>query len=141
MAEETEKKYAAPVRRSFAKGTTIFKEGDQADAAYILESGTVQIFKSVGGRRITLGNIGPWGIFGELGIVDEFPRMATAYAADDTVCMVITKESVEQMQHDAPPGLMVLIRSMAQTIRTAGENLAEARFLLMEKEKAEQQNS
>ncbi len=121
-----------PQRKTFAKGATIFKEGDKADAAYILESGSVEIFKMVGGRRIELGTVRSWGIFGELGLIDDRPRMAAAYAAQESVCMVVSKEAVAGLLDGAPEGLHVLIASLVQIIRTAGEELAEARFQLLE---------
>src|ERR1700761_2002637 len=73
-----------PERRTFSRGTTIFKQGERADAAYILESGTVQIFKMVAGKRIVLGNVQKWGLFGEMGLIDDSPRMASAYVTEDT---------------------------------------------------------
>ncbi|PKU21640.1 cyclic nucleotide-binding domain-containing protein [Telmatospirillum siberiense] len=124
-----------PERRSFQANTTIFKEGDQADCAYIVEAGEVQIFKMVSGRRILLGDILPWGIFGELGLIDSSPRMATAVSRKDTVCMVISKASIGQMMDGAPQGLNTLIHSLVQVIRTAGQDLAEARYQLTERER------
>ncbi len=125
----------APERRAFPKGTTIFKEGERADAGYIVETGSVQIFKMIGGRRVLLGTIGPWGMFGELGLIDDSPRMAAAYTTEDTVCMVISKEAVALMLDAAPAGLGLLVQSMAETIRKAGEDLADSRFQLLEKAK------
>lgn len=132
MAGENERKPTAPERRSFPKGSSIFKQGDAADAAYIVESGIISIFKTLSGKRIPLGSVGPRGIFGELALLDPSPRMASAVATEDTVCAVITKDSMEQMLESAPPGLLVLMRSMAQIIRTTGEDLADARFQLLE---------
>jgi CRP/FNR family transcriptional regulator, cyclic AMP receptor protein len=132
MFSNSSKKTPGPERRTFAKGATIFKEGDRADAAYIVESGAIDIFKIVGGRRVSLGTIRPWGLFGELGLLDDSPRMAAARAAEETTCMVVSRQSIEQMLEGAPEGLRVLFGSLAQTIRTAGEELASARFQLME---------
>jgi CRP-like cAMP-binding protein len=129
------RKAFAPERRAFSANVTIFKEGDQADCAYIVESGEVRIFKTINGRRVLLGDIQPWGIFGELGLIDDSPRMAAAITRQDTVCMVISKASIAQMMDGAPQGLNTLIQSLAQVIRTAGQNLAEARYQLMEREK------
>ncbi len=124
-----------PERRAFAANTTIFKEGDQADCAYIIEAGEVQIVKTVNGRRVLLADVHPWGMFGELGLIDASPRMATAIAQQDTTCMVISKNSVAQMMDGAPQGLNTLIHSLVQIVRTAGEDLAEARYQLLEREK------
>lgn len=124
-----------PERRTFPANVTIFKEGDEADCAYIVEAGEVQILKMISGRRVLLGDIHPWGMFGELGLIDASPRMATAITREDTVCMVISKIAIAQMMDGAPQGLNTLIHSMVQIIRTAGQDLAEARYQLMEQEK------
>jgi CRP-like cAMP-binding protein len=135
--QDDSRKAALPERRSFAANTTIFKEGDVADCAYVVESGEVQIFKIVNGRRVALGTVKPWGMFGELGLIDASPRMAAAIAREDTVCMIIQKASVAQMMDGAPQGLNTLIQSLAQIIRVSGEELAEARYQLLEKENAD----
>ena len=46
--------------------------------------------------------------------------------------MVVTKKAVGQMMDGAPQGLNTLIHSLVQIIRTAGQDLAEARYQLME---------
>jgi CRP-like cAMP-binding protein len=126
-----------PERRKFVRGTTIFKEGDRADCAYILESGRIEIFKMIAGRRVILGNVEQWGIFGELGLIDDTPRMAGAYVSEAAVCMVVSKDSIGRLLDDAPQGLQALIHSMMHIIRTAGANLAEARFQILERERVD----
>ena len=126
------RKMIGPERRTFLKGTTIFKEGEKADAAYIVESGQVEVFKMIAGRHIPLGIIREWGMFGELGLVDDSPRMAGAHTLEDTVCLVVSQRSVAQMLDAAPPGLTTVIESMAQTLRSAGEDLAQARYQLIQ---------
>ncbi len=136
MSDETGKrKNSAPERRSFSGNSVIFKEGDLADCAYIVESGEVQIFKTINGRRVTLGNLAAWAMFGELGLIDASPRMATAVARQDTVCMVVSKESVAQMMDGAPAGLNTVIHALVQVVRTVGQDLADARYRLLELEK------
>jgi CRP-like cAMP-binding protein len=127
---------AAPERRVFLAGTTIFKEGDPADVAYILEVGTVQIFKMVNGRRVRLADVANWGLFGELGILDDSPRMAAAYVTEDATCIVISKEVITRMLDGVPEGMFTLIQSLVKTIRTTGNDLAQARYDLLEREKS-----
>ena len=126
-----------PERRLFLRGATIFKEGEPADAAYILESGGVQIFKMVNGRRVMLGNVRPWGLFGELGLIDDSPRMAAAYVTEDAACMVVSRDVFSRMLESVPEGLVMLIQSLARTIRTTGDDLADARYRIMELERPE----
>ena len=128
----TESKSAIPERRVFPKGTVIFREGDAGNQAYMLQEGTVRIFKTTSGRKITIGRIWPFQVFGELSMIDDSPRMAGAIADDDCTCLVLTKEAVRTMMDQAPPGLNTLILSLLATIRVMGSDLADAKAALLE---------
>ncbi|RAU21226.1 protein kinase [Paramagnetospirillum kuznetsovii] len=65
-------------------GTVLFRQGDEGDAAYILEKGKVVIFQQVEGQRVELDSIKPGEIFGEMAVIDRSIRMATAVAALDS---------------------------------------------------------
>lgn len=123
---------SASIQRTFPKGTVIFKEGDVGHEAYMLQQGTVRIFKTVAGRKITIGRIWPFQVFGELALFDDGTRMAAAVADDDAVCLVLTKEAVRSMMDQAPPGLNTLLQSLLATIREMGDDLADARAQLAE---------
>ena len=125
-----------PERVTIARGTTIFKQGEAANAAYILESGTVQIFKMVNGKRIVLGHVQNWGLFGEMGLIDDSPRMASAYVTEDATCTVLSKESFSRMMDSAPDGMLLVIESLTRTLRASGDNLAEARYRISELERS-----
>ena len=125
-----------PERKTFPRGTTIFKQGEKADAAYILEAGTVQIFKMVAGKRIVLGNVQKWGLFGEMGLIDDSPRMASAFVTEDTTCTVLSKEAFSRMMDSAPDGMLLVIESLTRTLRTSGDDLADARYRLSELERS-----
>jgi CRP-like cAMP-binding protein len=125
-----------PERVTLPRGTTIFKQGDKADAAYILESGEVQIFKMVNGRRIVLGHVQKWGLFGEMGLIDDSPRMASAYVTEDATCTVLSQESFSRMMDSAPDGMLLVIESLTRTLRASGDNLAEARYRISELERS-----
>ena len=125
-----------PERVTFPRGTTIFKQGEQANAAYILESGTVQIFKMITGKRIVIGHVQKWGLFGEMGLIDDSPRMASAYVTEDATCSVLSKESFSRMMDSAPDGMLLVIESLTRTLRASGDDLAEARYRLSELERS-----
>jgi CRP-like cAMP-binding protein len=125
-----------PERVTFPRGTTIFKQGDKADAAYILESGDIQILKMVNGRRIVLGHVQEWGLFGEMGLIDDSPRMASAYVTEDCTCTILSQESFSRMLDSAPEGMLMVIESLTRTLRASGDNLAEARYQLSELERS-----
>lgn len=122
----------APERRTFAKGTVIFREGDKGTEAYLVQQGSVRIFKTVSGKRITIGHCKPFQVFGELALIDDAPRMAAAEAAEDTVALVLNKSAIRHMLDDAPPGLTNLLQSLIATMRVMGDDLASARAQVIE---------
>ena len=62
----------------FAAGDEIFAEGDPAEDAFVIDSGEVDIVKEVDGEPVVLARLGAGEIFGEMGLVDDKPRSATA---------------------------------------------------------------
>lgn len=121
-----------PERRTFAKGTVIFREGDRGTEAYLVQKGAVRIFKTVHGKRVTLGQCKPFQVFGELALLDDGPRMAAAEASEDTTVLVLSKSRVRDMLDSAAPGLTTLIQSLIGTMRTMGDDLASARAQVTE---------
>lgn len=123
---------APPARKTFAKGSVIFREGDSGTEAYLVQQGAVRIFKTISGRRVTLGTVLPGGVFGELALIDNGARMAGASASDDTICLVLSQASMLHMLDSAPEGLTNLLKSLIGTMRTMGDELAHARAELAE---------
>lgn len=121
-----------PERRTFAKGTVIFREGQRGDEAYLVQKGAVRIFKTVNGKRIILGQCKPFQVFGELALLDDGPRMAAAEASEDTTVLVLSKARIRDMMDTAAPGLTTLIQSLIGTMRSMGDELAAARAQIIE---------
>jgi CRP-like cAMP-binding protein len=68
-------------RLVFEPGQVLFREGDRADAAYLVIEGTVEIsIRTRHGSRV-LGTLGRSDMLGETAIFGELPRTATATAA------------------------------------------------------------
>ncbi|OJX79506.1 cyclic nucleotide-binding domain-containing protein [Magnetospirillum sp. 64-120] len=121
-----------PERKTFAKGTIIFKEGDSGREAYLLQKGKVRIIKNVSGRRITIGNVAPGQVFGEMALLDNGVRMGTAFAEEDVTCLTMPKANIDHMMNEANPGLATLVHSLLASVRSMGDELAQARAELEE---------
>jgi len=119
-------------RREFPRGSLIFREGDSGDTAYLVHRGTVRIFKTVAGRRVTLGLVRPFQVFGELALIDDSPRMAGALADEDVTCLLLPRATIQAMLDQAPEGLRTLLLSMMATMRMMGDELATARATLID---------
>jgi len=80
-------------QRVFKPGDTIFIEGDVGDEAFMIVSGEVEISIMSGERAIILASLGRGQIIGEMALVDNQPRMASAKAVAETVLTVIPQEA------------------------------------------------
>lgn len=109
-------------RRTFYKGDVIFNQGDLGSQAFVLQTGRVRIAKSVGGgQRGTLGFVEAGGIFGEMALIDQSPRMASAIAEEACVCIVITEESLRSKLAKTDPALRMLILMLIRLLRQAAD--------------------
>ena len=78
--------------QTFAAGTTIIAEGEEADEAYIITEGRCLVSKDVGGFKNEVRELGPGEVFGEMAIFSAQPRTATVEAIEDVTVMVVKRE-------------------------------------------------
>ncbi len=105
-------------RKTYRDGATIFREGDPGNRAYILQRGTVDIFKRVKGENVRIGGIGEGGIFGEMALIDKQPRMASAIATDHCVCILISEVQLQKKLDTLDPLLAAVLRILVENIRS-----------------------
>lgn len=75
--------------QTIAPGTAIIREGETADAFYILDAGEVTITSTKEGAEQLLGVVTPGGYFGELGLLTGQPRAATVTASGPADAVVL----------------------------------------------------
>jgi CRP/FNR family cyclic AMP-dependent transcriptional regulator len=79
-------------RLTLQSGDFVFKEGDKGNKAYVVQDGSIEIVVKNGeGEDVVLGMVDKGGIFGEMALIDDQPRMATARAAAGTTLIVINR--------------------------------------------------
>jgi CRP/FNR family cyclic AMP-dependent transcriptional regulator len=111
---------ASATVKKFPKHTTVFREGDEGDALFIIKQGLVKISKgSQDGRIKTLAILKPGDIFGEMSVLTNERRTATAETLLETRCMHLDKVSFITL-HKKNPGIGL------QIIRTLIERLTQA---------------
>ena len=104
-------------RRSFKDGETVFREGELGSTAFLIQSGDVEISRVNDGKDEVLAIIGTGGIFGEMALIDEKPRMATAKVKGGATIMTITKMMYESKLKNSDPFIRGLLRILVQTVR------------------------
>ena len=103
--------------RDVAAGDLIFSEGDMADSAYLIETGAVEISLGRDGIRQVLALLGPGEVFGEMGIIDNLPRSATATAAEACRLVVVSAEQIQQVVARSDPFFAELMRKLVGRLR------------------------
>ena len=81
-----------------ARGSFIFHEGDRGDKLYVIIEGKVRISRTVPGMgEEALAILGPGEAFGEMSLIDEFPRSADAIAHESAVVLEISREALDDL--------------------------------------------
>jgi CRP/FNR family transcriptional regulator, cyclic AMP receptor protein len=122
---------SAPVMR-VAAGDFFCREGDLADGMYVLESGRVTISKSWQGRQLLLRRLGQGDCFGEMALLDLFPRSASVRADEDCSAIRITSDNLLRLfEHDAEQFALIQMnmgREISRRLRATDELLFRARM-------------
>ena len=112
----------ADIEKTFIqKGDLIFREGDPGDAAYIVETGIVGIYKTVEGERVELATMKEGELFGEMAIIDGSNRMANAVAMEDSVIISLPRAGLEAMLAKQEPLVKTLIQILVDNLRSVHE--------------------
>ncbi|WP_142849689.1 cyclic nucleotide-binding domain-containing protein [Telmatospirillum sp. J64-1] len=104
-------------RKVFYAGQVVFKEGDEGDRAYLIQDGEVQISKNTVRGPVILGNLGKGELFGEMALIDDQPRMATATVLGTTTCVVINRMTFNEKLQSADPFVRGLLNIFVRNIR------------------------
>jgi hypothetical protein len=107
----------------FQPGQMIFREGDTTQEAYRILKGRVEISIAGDGKAVILAQLGEGDIFGEMAMVDERPRSASAQALEVTECEVLTAENFNEAVLQRPEILIPYLASFFERLRTANDRL------------------
>jgi hypothetical protein len=110
-------------RAHFAEGQVLFREGDPADSVFRLLSGSVDILRELDGDPILLGTVGAGQFIGEMGVVENRPRSATARAASDVQVEIFTPTEFLDHIASSPRAARELIQRLSQRLREADDRI------------------
>ncbi|MBN8480289.1 MAG: EAL domain-containing protein [Xanthomonadales bacterium] len=106
-------------RRRFAAGELIFAEGDAPTTAFLVESGQVVVSTEQHGEARILGELGPGALVGEMAVLDDAPRSATARARSDCVLVVVDRSQFAERLAAADPVVRALLLGQLSRYRSA----------------------
>ena len=88
-----------------------------SDCAYIIESGRVQVSKTLSNGAEQVIGILENDIFGEMSLIDSFPRSATVLALEDCTISVMTQEIFNSLSKHNPKALMPILKVLVSRLR------------------------
>lgn len=104
--------------RSYAEGTTVVKQGDTSMALYVILAGRVAVRRERDGAQpVEVNQLGPGGVFGELGLLDDEPRAATIVALEPTICALLAKWDFQNALRDDPDIALALLPVITARLR------------------------
>ena len=102
----------------FKKGEEIIQEGTLSDCAYIIGEGRVEVSKKLPtGEKQIIAVLNKNEIFGEMGLIDGFPRSATVVALEDCTISIMTQEAFNSLAEHKPQALMPILKVLAKRLR------------------------
>jgi signal transduction histidine kinase len=116
---------------SFAQGGIVFHEGDRPNRFYIVLEGEVEIWKDFApeggeGGGDLLAVRGPGDLFGEMALVDDLPRSATARARGQTKLLCIERDDFHRIIHENTSVAISVLRSVSLMVRRSNETFVES---------------
>jgi EAL domain-containing protein (putative c-di-GMP-specific phosphodiesterase class I) len=100
-------------------GQVLFREGDAPTTAFLIESGSLRITAQRAGAPMVLSDLGPGALVGEMAVLDDSPRSATATALADCVLTPIDRAQFAERLQTADPVVRALLLSQLSRYRTA----------------------
>ena len=97
----------------FKAGETIFKSKDPGDVMYLVTRGDVEILI----HDKVVEQVGPGGVIGEMALLDNAPRSATATAKTDCLLLAIDRERFQAQVAKSPSFALQVMRIMAERLR------------------------
>jgi len=104
-------------RQIIPANSMIFQEGDIAHCAYLLKSGRVDITVYQNGKHVLLTTIKPNQLFGELALIDDAPRSATAMAVESSEVIVVKPEDLKRHVDDLDEFMKYWVAYLMDRIR------------------------
>lgn len=100
-------------------GQTLFVEGDAPTTAFLIEAGELEISTHRDKQFVKLAQLGPGDLLGEMAVIDDSPRTATAVALTECVLLAIDKAQIAERLDHADPIIRALLEGQLKRYRGA----------------------
>lgn len=127
----------------FKKGDVIFRQGEFPSVMYDIAKGTVGVFADYETEQVhQLAELKAGDFLGEMGMIEVYPRSATAVALeDDTALTEIGEDDLNEFFKDKPEKLLQIMKQMSERLRVVNQKYLNACRVAFENANAEATNT
>jgi len=114
--------------RTYPKGTMVFSESQPGQELYIIQKGSVKITKIVNNNEVMLALLKTGDIFGEMSLLEDKPRSASAIAHENAVLLAVNKTNFKLMVKSQPQIITRLTQLLSERIWFIYKQLANTQI-------------
>ena len=122
------------------KGDIVFEEGDEAIFAYVLTEGVIEIVQTTKGEQQVLGKVEKGTVFGEMAIIDGFPRSASARAAADCKVQEVGHKEFLNYISKKPDAAFSIMTRLSGFVRSADKQTSKSLLFASKTETNDEEN-
>ena len=122
------------------KGDFVFEEGDEAIFAYVLNEGVIEIVQTNKGVQRVLGKVEKGTVFGEMAIIDGFPRSASARAAADCKVQEVGHKEFLNYISKKPDAAFSIMTRLSGFVRSADKQTSKSLLFASKTETNDEEN-
>lgn len=113
--------------RTLQKGDVLIRQGEPSESLFIIRTGWVKVVtEGAGGQEVTLNQVGPAQVIGEMSLVDRQPRSGTVVAVSPVTALEIKYSVVLAVVDEHPPLMQAFLRDMSERIRFSNAYIGES---------------
>jgi len=110
--------------KSVPQNTRLFRQGDEGDAMYLIESGRVRIsIRAEDKQELTLAELAQGDFFGEMAIIDGRQRSADAQVIEDASLAILSREAFLSFVRTSPDVALEMLAALTDRLRRTDELL------------------
>lgn len=113
-------------RVSLEDRETLFHEGDKGDVTFLIESGELDITKTSSGRSVLLAVRKAGEVIGEMAVLEDVPRMASASASGPASVLGISKASIDHLLATSPAAVSAMFQTVLGKVRSTESRLRQS---------------
>jgi CRP/FNR family transcriptional regulator/CRP/FNR family cyclic AMP-dependent transcriptional regulator len=117
-------------RRRYPKDTVVFFENEEGDSLFMILEGRIKVtILGDDGREIILTMLGEGDLFGEMALLDNEPRSATAIAVEESELLLLQRNDFQSVIHEHPGISAALIKVLSNRLRRANHQISTLALL------------